>query len=98
MGKLTENSSPGEYISVLAVAPLADYRLAVRLSNGRTGAYDVTHLLNRGIAKALKAPEYFARVKIFFSGVGWPNGFDISPFAIDDKLQPLRPDEAPPPK
>ena len=83
---------------MLAVAPLPNYPLAVRLSNGRTGAFDVSHVLDRGIAQAMKDPEYFAQVKLFFTGVGWPNGFDISPFAIDDHLQSLKPGEELPPE
>ena len=81
----------GEYISVLSVAPLKDYRLAVSLSNGKKGVFDVKPLLARpGLFRALRDRRYFSQVRTFFTGVGWPNGVDISPFAIDYKLQPFK--------
>ena len=92
----TSSPSP-EYIYVRAVAPLPNYRLAVRLSNGRAGAFKAGHLLERGIARELKDPAYFAQVKLFHTGVGWPNGYDISPFLIDDELVPLAAGEKLPP-
>ena len=85
----------GEYISVLSVAPLKDYRLAVSLSNGKKGVFDVKPLLARpGLFRALRNRRYFSQVRIFFTGVGWPNGVDISPFAIDDELQPFKKGES----
>ena len=79
-----------KYIRVLSVAPLKDYRLAVSLSNGKKGVFDVKPLLARpGLFRTLRDRRYFSQVRIFFTGVGWPNGADISPFAIDNELQPF---------
>lgn len=77
------------YISVVSVKPLPDYQLQVVLSNGREGIYDVSPLLDRGVFKQLKDPAYFALARIFISGVGWPCGQDISPFAIAEEMRPL---------
>ncbi len=77
------------YISVVSVKPLPDYRLQVVLSNGRRGIYDVSPLLDRGVFKQLKDTAYFAKVKQVFTGVGWPNEQDISPFAIAEEMRPI---------
>ena len=78
------------YVKVISVAPLKNYRLKVSLSNGKEGVYDVSPFLERGgVFRKLHDPEYFARVKVVFSGVGWPgkNAPDISPFSIDDNIR-----------
>ena len=77
------------YISVTSVKPLADYRLQVSLSDGRRGVFDVSPHLNKGVFKELRDPSYFKMVKLVFTGVGWPNGQDLSPIRIADDMRPL---------
>ena len=85
--------SSKEYVAVVSVAPLPNYHLAITLSNGQKGVYDASQLTRRGgIARALRAPEYFSQVKLFHTGVGWPNGFDISPHVFEDNLAPAAPE------
>ncbi len=35
----------------------------------------------------LKAPDYFAKVGVFFSGIGWPEGQDLGPDTIAAELR-----------
>lgn len=77
------------YISVVSVKPLANYRLRVSLSNGKEGVFDVSPHLNKGVFKELRDPSYFKLVKLVFTGVGWPNGQDLSPIRIADDMRPL---------
>lgn len=77
------------YISVVSVKPLPDYRLRVVLSDGRKGIFDVSPYLDKGVFRQLRDPAYFVRVKQVFTGVGWPNEQDISPFRIADEMHPL---------
>ncbi len=74
-------------ISVVSVKPLANYRLQVALSNGKVGVFDVSPYLDTGVFCELRDPDYFAKVRQFFIGVGWPNGQDISPGRIESEMQ-----------
>ena len=84
---------PSEYISVLSVAPLANYRLEVELSNGKKGIFDVTPYLESGVFRKLKDPDYFAQVTVIGqSGIGWPGGLDapdLSGDTLDSEIKPI---------
>ena len=65
-------------ITVLQVKPLDNYSLKIKLSNGKSGIFDVSPYLEKGIFKELKDKEYFKKVKPLFCGISWPNNQDFS--------------------
>jgi hypothetical protein len=67
------------YWDVVDVEPLDDYRIRVRLKNGKEGVFDLQPYLEHGVFQQLKDPVYFRRVSIVFGAVTWPNGQDIAP-------------------
>ncbi len=75
-------------IKVVAVEPIDNYRLKIRLSDGRQGLFDVTPYLGIGVFRELKDSSYFRRVTAdIFGGVMWPHEQDLSPETIEDGLQ-----------
>lgn len=74
-------------ISVVAVEPIENYQLKVRLSDGRQGIFDMKPYLNIGVFLELKDPIYFRRVKAAYGGIAWPNEQDLSPETIEYHLQ-----------
>lgn len=74
-------------ISVVAVEPIENYQLKIRLSDGREGVFDVKLYLETGVFQELKDSAYFRRVKASFGGVVWPNEQDFSPETIECELR-----------
>jgi len=63
------------------------YRLYVEFADGVRGEYDMATRLRGPVFEALKDPAYFAQVKLDEFGVPvWPNGTDIAPDALHDRL------------
>lgn len=73
-------------VKVFSVAPVEGYRLAVRLSNGKAGTFDVSPYLDKGIFHELKDKEYFSKVRIAFGGVAWPHAQDFSADTIECEM------------
>ena len=89
----------GEYVRVLSVAPLENYRLAVSLSNGKKGVFDVSPYLDSGVFRKLKNRDYFLRVRTVFgdSGIGWPGGLsapDLSGDTLDCEMRSAKKNES----
>jgi len=74
---------------------LPDYRIKVTLSNGKTGIFDVTPYLNKGIFTDLKDYAYFKRARIDFGTLVWPNEQDFSPETIEIKMEETGHDKSP---
>jgi hypothetical protein len=64
---------------VIAVEPLPDRKLSVTFDDGTRGVFDVTPYLRSEFFRQLADDSYFARVQVFFGGVGWPGGQDLGP-------------------
>jgi hypothetical protein len=77
-----------EIVHVIAVEPLENYKLRVRLSNGRKGIFDMSAYLDKGVFRELKDPKYFNLVYIDYGTVVWPHEQDIAPDTIECLLQP----------
>jgi hypothetical protein len=74
-------------VTVIEVEPLEDYKLRVKLSDGRRGIFDVTPYLNMGDLRELQDPLYFRQVKIANDTVTWPHEQDIAPDTVEYLLQ-----------
>jgi len=66
---------------------LSDYKIKVTLSNGKTGIFDVTPYLEKGIFTELKDYNYFKRARIELGTIVWPNEQDFSPETIETRME-----------
>ncbi len=66
---------------------LPDYKIKITLSTGKTGIFDVTPYLDKGIFKELRDYDYFKRAKIQFGTIVWPNEQDFSSETIEIKMK-----------
>lgn len=73
---------------VINVAALPDGLLQVEFADGRVGEFDVKSFMALEYFSKLKDKQYFERVGLFFSGVGWPDGQDLGPDTISAHLLP----------
>jgi Protein of unknown function (DUF2442) len=67
------------YWDVTAVKALTNYQIFVELVDGRTGVFDMSPYLERGVFRELKDRDYFRQVGIQLGAVTWPNEHDIAP-------------------
>lgn len=72
---------------VISVKPLEGKKLAVVFSDGLSGEFDVNPYIRGEFFKRLEDDSYFKQVRLFFSGVGWPEGQDLGPDTIEADLQ-----------
>ena len=63
---------------VIAVIPQKNFQLFVTLADGRSGLFDVSPYLDKGIFRELQDDMYFSRVRLAFGGVAWEHGQDFS--------------------
>jgi len=69
------------------IETMPGHKIKVRLSNGKTGVFDVTPYLDRGVFTELKDYIYFSRARIEYGTVVWPNDQDFSPETIEMKMK-----------
>jgi hypothetical protein len=74
-------------IKVVTIKPEGQYKLFVRLSNGKEGIFDVAPYLDKGIFRELVNESYFKQVRLSFGGITWPNSQDFSADTIEFELQ-----------
>lgn len=74
-------------IKVNYVEAREDYKLFVKLSNGKKGVFDVKPYLDKGIFTELKNENYFKSVKTGFGGIMWPHEQDFSADTIEYEMQ-----------
>ncbi len=71
---------------VIDVEPRPEGRLLVTLDDGRRGLFDVRPYMQSDYFRELENEDYFRQVKIFFRGIGWPNGQDLGPDTISAEI------------
>ncbi len=81
-------ASPDPMIDVVSVEPIGGYRLRVGFSDGSTGVHDFSATAARDgeMVRPLKDPKFFAHVFIELGALTWPNGFDLDPIALHDRM------------
>lgn len=72
---------------VINVTPDIDGKMFIELEDGRKGLFDVRPYLSTDFYRELENPAYFKQVRLFFRGIGWPNGQDFGPDTIDADLR-----------
>jgi Protein of unknown function (DUF2442) len=68
---------------------LPDYRVWVRFDDGAAGEIDLGDLVrtdHRPIARALADTALFAALRVDLDTVVWPNGFDLAPEFLRERL------------
>lgn len=74
---------------IVQAEPLPGGYLQVEFADGRRGRFDVNPYMTSEFFVALKHEAYFRQVRLFFAGVGWPDGQDLGPDTIAAGLQEL---------
>ena len=72
---------------IISVSPLEEKKVAVVFSDGISGIFDVAPYIRSEFFKRLEDDSYFRQVRLFFSGIGWPDGQDLGPDTIEADLQ-----------
>jgi Protein of unknown function (DUF2442) len=75
-------------IDVVSVKPVGGYKLRVAFSDGSAGVHDfsATVARDREMVRPLKDPPFFGRVFVELGALSWPNGFDLDPIALHDRM------------
>jgi hypothetical protein len=58
----------------------------VEMADGRQGRFDVRPYMTSDFFRELENDAYFRQVRIFFQGIGWPNGQDLGPDTVAAEL------------
>ncbi|HWY86218.1 MAG TPA: DUF2442 domain-containing protein [Gemmataceae bacterium] len=76
--------------SVSSVRPLDDYRLEVSFDDGTSGVVSLKDRLFGPMFEPLREVTLFRQVRVDeFGAVSWPNGADLAPDALYEKLRAL---------
>lgn len=90
MPKSTADASVSQdpMIDVVSVKPVGGFRLHVAFSHGSAGVHDFSLTVARDgeMVRPLKDPVFFARVFVELGALAWPNGFDLDPIALHDRM------------
>jgi hypothetical protein len=86
MAAASESQAP--MIDVVSVKPMGGFRLRIAFSDGSVGVHDFssTAARNGEMVRPLKDPAFFARVFVELGALTWPNGFDLDPIALHDRM------------
>lgn len=75
---------------VIAVRYLGGYKLEITFSDGKQGIVDWSEKLAKakrgGIFEPLQDPDYFARVELWEGTIRWPNGADVCPEILYERI------------
>jgi hypothetical protein len=76
-------------IKVVRATHKRDYTIEVEFSDGSIGDCDLAPTFAResSLTRPLRDPEQFRRFFIEFGALCWPNGFELSPTSIQQRLR-----------
>ena len=82
------SASQDPMIDVVSVKSLGGFRLRIAFSDGSVGERDFSSTVARDgeMVVPLKDPAFFARVFVELGALTWPNGFDLDPIALHDRM------------
>jgi hypothetical protein len=82
------SGSQDPMIDVVSVKPMGGFTLRVAFSDGSVGVHDFSSTAARDgeMVRPLKDPAFFARVFVELGALAWPNGFDLDPIALHDRM------------
>ena len=70
--------------------PTDDYKLKLVFTNGETGFFDCSILLDFGVLTALRDIDYFKQARVEYGTVTWPHEQDICPDTLYLDSEPHR--------
>ena len=78
-----------EFVDVVAVKSLGDYRVWVRFSNGREGVRDFADMIAAGgeMVEPLRDKNLFQQVYVHDFVPAWPNGYEIDATNLHMEMQ-----------
>lgn len=77
-----------ELVDVGRIKYIKDYKYEIEFEDGLTGIVDFSEFLNIGpVFKPLKDIKYFKKAIIDGGTIAWPNGADISPETLYEKVE-----------
>jgi len=82
------SGSQAPMIDVVSVKPLGGFKLRVGFSDGSIGERDFSATVARDgeMVRPLKDSAFFARIFVELGALTWPNGFDLDPIALHDRM------------
>ena len=73
---------------ITKVEALDNYRLEISFDDGVKGVISLSDRLFGPVFEPLKDPSFFAKVQVDeFGAVTWPNGADLAPDALYERLK-----------
>jgi hypothetical protein len=81
--------APGRFVEIFFVKPLGGFKLHIAFSGRQFGVHDFSALVaaDGKLERALCDPDDFARVRIGFLALVWPNGFQVGATALHGRMQ-----------
>ena len=78
-----------EVAKVVSITPTSAFRFVVRFADGAWGEWDFSEVaeLSGPMVEPLKDADFASRVFLDFGAPTWPNGFDVCPQALYERLQ-----------
>lgn len=77
-----------EFNDVTAIDYRQDYVYHIVFDNGLEGDVDLSEYLDLGpVFEALRDPEFFRKARIEGGTIAWPNGADIAPETLYEKVE-----------
>lgn len=67
--------------------------ILLKFDDGASGEVDVAQMVSfDGVFAPLRDPAYFAKVAVIpeLGTIGWPNGADLDPVVLREKIAPAR--------
>ena len=82
------SGSQDPMIDVISVKPMGGFGLRIAFSDGSAGVHDFSATVASGgeMVLPLKDPAFFARVFVELGALTWPNGFDLDPIVLHDRM------------
>jgi hypothetical protein len=82
------SGSRAPMIDVVSAKPVGGFRLRIGFSDGSVGVHDFSSTASRDgeMVRPLKDATFFGRVFVELGALTWPNGFDLDPIALHDRM------------
>lgn len=76
-------------IKLTRIEPHDDYTIQLYFSDDSSGEYDFSDYVNAAtpMTKPLQDVGFFKRCFVEMGALTWPNGFDLSPAALHERLK-----------
>ena len=75
------------YWDVVDISPIAHRELAVRFADGLSGTIRIDLSFCTGVFESLRSDEMMNQAKIEAGVVSWPNGLDLAPDTMYQKIK-----------